>query len=76
VTALVVALVVIANLVSASLPLKASSQAAPGGMTEAPCADVRDAALEALHEMSPVGTRAVRLSIENAFVLFRLGKRI
>ena len=53
----------------AALPLRAPA-AEP-----LPCADVRAAALKALHAQSPTGTRPVSGRLDHAFVLFRLGRK-
>ena len=58
----------------AAPPLQRAQERASNFTAGPPCADARDAATRALHDLSPVGTRPVRLRIDHAFVLFRLGR--
>lgn len=44
----------------------------PASRADIPCREPRDAAIHALHELSPIGTRPVRNKINGAFVQFRL----
>jgi hypothetical protein len=56
------------------LPVQGRQQQSSGGTPVAPCAESRAAATDALHDLSPVGTRPVRLGTDRAFVLFRMGR--
>ena len=52
----------------AAPPLQRAQERASNFTAGPPCADARDAATRALHDLSPVGTRPVRLRIDHAFV--------
>ena len=67
----------IARVAALVLALAAAASAdgiPPPGGRGVPCQDAVDIATRALHDSSPVGTRAIRSQIDDAFVLFRLGR--
>lgn len=67
-----IAVIVLA--LAAAVSLNALQLPVAGGRPEGPCREARDVAIYMLHEISALGTRAVRNRIDSAFVLFRLGK--